>query len=278
MVLKLHPTALVLWIFSQVAFADSFERFTITSHNCSVKVRNGESWDDFDAKQFTKGSAAVAKFASRRKGLIVFKTAQFPGRLFVGRRDCMIPDSGSKASKSLETKWMPHVAFLTWQENLNFRVKGIIGTSEDIRATNVGICTGLQFLFVDDEYEYGGSTCFLYGKGQAANRETPSALDGIYVARNFDVFAYFINPSIYWRPQSGSVAFGFQTPLGVRVGRYPIATDIASDSSIGPRVWFLLGAMIETRLERGGFYLSQRVGFLNTPRSLAWGFESGWTF
>jgi hypothetical protein len=288
MVLKLRTLMIALavgvsgQVIAQRSKVKGLFKYEVANLSCPVRIkteRNG-AWKSFDASsKLQVGTVVVGKPSKKSEDIVVFKTKLVPQAVLAARKSCLFKAGESTEVSLVETrKWLVGLSTLTWQEGLTFKLSGATTLKTKMRANNLGVCLGGQRLVVKQDQEYGWGGCFVYAKAEVANAALPDFGDGEYVAKNIDVYGIQGAASWYWRPEGGAVAVGGQIPLMIRLGRYPIPDSTGDSLNIGPRVWFLLGLMLETRLERGRYYFSQKIGFYNIPRSLAWGIEGGYTF
>ena len=250
-------------------------RYKVSDSDCAVRFKRQNSWAIFPYK-IPVGTEVVGKPSPSAQEVIVFKTKAYPSTVLAAKKSCMFKGESVNVFEGVKKKYQVYLSALSWQESLNF--KYIDGRQTPLRATSIGPCIGGNYLKVRDDIEYGWGGCVFLAKAQVGNAAVPDALSAKYLAHNVDVFGTLAYPAFYWRPKSGSVAFGGSLPLMVRYGRWPIAESVLESVSIGPKVWFLMGLLVETRFEAGPLHFSQKIGFFNLPKSLTWALESGYTF
>ena len=299
MVLNFHSRlALILKIasVSEIAWASSASRFVVVNPNCEMRSRPSKSRKWFkDSYRFPVGHEVIGKPSDSNKGLLVFQSSLQPRKIFAAMKSCMFSSSkvaASAPSKESESETPapeaprgnssgPRTVFqiqidaMSWQEGMYVKLLSD-NSKTKLRVTNVGFCSGFAKLKVREKTESGCGACFLYAKAQMGNAAEVEITDAPYTARNVDVLGLKVFPTIIWRPVSKGVTIGATLPIVVRYGLYPLPADQVENFAIGPKLSLLVGFELETKLEWGRFYFSQKAGFLNFPNSLSWGLGLGY--
>lgn len=291
MVLNKHIFKSAVFLLSGLAchmsFADSgvvkgIFKYRVTNSNCPVKFKSGKRYIVYK-KKLPVGTIAIGKPAPQSNDLILFKTSETRELLLAARKSCLFQTTEkSKASEEVVDVSVNRRTNLTlgtfhWQENVSVDYQNI---QTQIRSTTVAIGLTLQKMKVREKSERGMHYQVIYGKSQLALAAEPNDSSNIqeFGVSNVDVAAFIAAPTYLIRPSSGDIAFGIQLPLMLRYALLPLPANIASEASIGPKLKFLTGLFLESRFERGNFIFTQKVGFLNIPKSLTWGLDAGWRF
>jgi hypothetical protein len=207
----------------------------------------------------------------------LFKTKKYRKVILAARKSCLFGGGMENVRVDERVKWQVNLGFISWQEGLHLK-----GASNNVaeRATNLGLCPGATRLVVNERTEWGIQGCLIYAKSQVgpASQDSDVSSTGGYRAKSADVFGVLGSYNWYWRPLSQNVAIGVNVPLILRYGLWPLLEDPTSTIGVGPSFFFLIGLFVESRLERGNWHFSQKVGFLNIPNSLSWSLEGGYTF
>jgi hypothetical protein len=306
--------ALIVSLFAPLSFAQTEEnkmsafRFTIRGKDCVIRVRKGKDWEVSPLK-FSAGTTGIGRLTDKNSDVLVFRLSNQDGDLLAAKASCIlgqdqpVTDGNLKAAESGISALKPvdsgsvriSIGGISWQEPLTAKFGS---QQKNLRATNFGTSLHFQFYKRDQDEEWALGIQPFYAKarisaanidsttytnratGETTDANDPEGVQGsVYGVKNIDVFGGALNLGYYFHPHSGNVAFGVMVPLMIRYGVYPTGQIAGADVvNAGPKLWFLTGAYLESRLEEDIYSFSTRVGFLNRPSSLAWTIEGGVKF
>ena len=170
------------------------------------------------------------------------------------------------------TSFLFSMGVMSWQDSLHVSDST---RSTSLRSTSVVSSIGVTGLKTNLDTEYALSFHLFAGKAQGANAKSAAGSDLEYSASGIDVLGAALAPQYSYRLAEG-VFIGAGVPVVFRRAAYPAVS--GTSYSLDSRFKILAGFDLSTRIERGDFFLGQRVGFLQLPNSFSWGVELGWRF
>lgn len=277
-------------------------RFDVQNSDCVVRFKRDGEWVLFN-KKIPVGTPVIARLTEPNSDVVIFRATSVSTEVLAAKASCIMNQRGAVGMENSgpggNTGFKPltgksfyqRLSFgpLSWQEGLSTKFGAV---QKNLRATNFGLSLHYQRVrrVGSDEWMFGVQPFYAKARVSASDissvkteddgvPRTVDAYQSNYSARNVDVLGTVFNIGYHFIPSSEGVAFGATLPFMVRYGIYPTALESGQVAAVaGPKLWFLLGLMLENRLELGGFSFSTRVGFLNKPTALAWGFEGGFAF
>ncbi len=164
------------------------------------------------------------------------------------------------------------LGFLSWQDT--FSVSSATATIP-LRDTAVGISPGVAYeLPVSGPFfaDFGGS--FILGSNDATVSPVQPGAAISYTANGATAYGFLARAGMYWRGEESPITVGVSVPLLFKKTSWPTPAGgftVDNDSA------FSLGFLIESRITRGDFSVTPRVGFLQSASRYLWQLELGYS-
>ena len=221
-------------------------------------------WVRADTSEFQVGQLVFGKTSSQNSSVTLFRIDDANPTVFAASNKCFLEIASESAAAKEPARWFLFVAGLSWQESVS--LNSSVGAGSRLTATTIGFAPGIAMdsSFGGSTLSWGFSLSGAYLKSQVSSALEQGGID--YNARNADVFAGFVAPRFLWRPERARIAIGLEVPLVCRIGNWPEPPGYA----LPQKTKFLVSPMLEARLERESWSVSQKMGLFGSVKNLIW--------
>jgi hypothetical protein len=263
-----------------VGHAATLEKFIVRRADCPVRVRPraGGAWAKYTGN--VPQGITVRGTRMRKNPQIVMFRLEGSHDVFAAAHRCMFADdapAGALVSEAPEppsaSDWSFSLGAVSWQEQFNLK-NSLTSVTYSLRSNVIGACPGYSYLQRTRQFEWGSVGCLIYAKAQISPSADASTSPIIYAVRNVNVFSGLLGLTGLWRPRDSGAAFGLHIPVMVRYASWPEPHNY----TVGRKFALLPGGLVEARIDRGNWSLSQRVGVVGGLSNFLWWFAINKSF